>query len=108
MPYNLIYYTDIIEIQSKCVYIHVHVYSYFINVLQVTFSTHTQLMVMESVSSPPPEMTTPPPTSHNGPAWVWWFVNAIPTSHHNKLQFLQSTSLKHRLLLLKETLPLPA
>ena len=55
----------------------------------------------------PPNINDPP-TSHDGPLWVWWFVNAMPVTLRSKLEFLQCTSLRERLRLLKQILPLPS
>jgi hypothetical protein len=39
--------------------------------------------------------------------WVWWYVNALPTSLQRKTEFLKLTSLRERLLMLRESLHLP-
>lgn len=65
-------------------------------------------MVMQNVCSPPPPIEPCPESCPDGPAWVWWFVNAVPTSPQNKIKFLQLTSLRERLLLLRELLPVPS
>jgi Lon protease-like protein len=67
----------------------------------------TRLKVMQNVCSPLPSLDLAQFSASDGPTWVWWFINALPTSNDNKLQFLSSTSLKQRLLMLKEMLPLP-
>ena len=62
---------------------------------------------MQSVCSPLPEPSLDAPLPVNGPVWLWWFVSALPIGEDKKAQFLLSTSLKERLLLLRGSLPLP-
>ncbi|XP_003390543.2 PREDICTED: LON peptidase N-terminal domain and RING finger protein 3-like [Amphimedon queenslandica] len=67
----------------------------------------TRLMILQAMTTCVPNINDPP-TSHDGPLWVWWFVNAMPVTVRSKLEFLQCTSLRERLRLLKEILPLPS
>ena len=81
----------------------------------LTFSTHSlhlflgsQLLIMQNVCSPPPPIEATPEKCPNGPFWLWWFVSAVPTTTERKMEFLRSTSLRERLVMLKDILPLPA
>ncbi len=65
-------------------------------------------MIIQNACIPPPAIDPAPENCPNGPTWIWWFVNTVPTSPQTKLTFLSSTSLRERLLLLRETLPLPS
>lgn len=63
--------------------------------------------MMQVVTTPLPDVDPVPECCPNGPEWVWWFVHALPTTPTKKLDFLKCTSLRERLLLLKELLTHP-
>ena len=67
----------------------------------------SQICVLQSVSSPIPDPSMDAPLPLDGPSWLWWFVSALPIGEEKKAQFLLSTSLKERILLLRSSLPLP-
>ena len=66
-----------------------------------------QLRIMQTACSPLPSIDPVPECCPNGPTWVWWFVHALPTTPQKKLDFLKCVSLRERLLMLKEVLPVP-
>ena len=66
-----------------------------------------QLLLMQTVCCPLPGVEPHPECCPNGPMWLWWFVNALPTTTQRKINFLKCTSLRHRLVMLKQSLPLP-
>jgi hypothetical protein len=65
------------------------------------------MMMMQIVTTPLPDIDPVPECCPNGPEWVWWFVHTLPTTPTNKLNFLKCTSLRERLVMLRELLPLP-
>ena len=69
--------------------------------------THTQLLMTQTVCCPLPGLDPHPECCPFGPMWVWWYVNALPTSPECKIDFLKLTSLRERLLMLKNSLHLP-
>ena len=66
-----------------------------------------QLLITQNVCSPPPPIEPTPENCPNGPSWLWWFVSAVPTTTERKMEFLRSTSLRERLVMLRDILPLP-
>ena len=69
--------------------------------------TLNQLQVVQQVCSPTPPIEPHPESCPDGPTWIWWYVNAVPTSQARKLDFLRCTSLHDRLLMLRDALPVP-
>ena len=66
-----------------------------------------QLLIMQNSCSPPPPIEPVPENCPDGPAWVWWFLSCVPISSQRKMRFLCCTSLRERLIMLRESLPVP-
>ena len=88
---------------SSGIYSHTHTHTH----THTRIHKHTQLLFMQAACSPLPGLEPIPECCPNGPVWVWWYVHVLPTTVQRKLEFLECTSLRQRLLMLKESLPLP-
>ncbi|CAI8051107.1 LON peptidase N-terminal domain and RING finger protein 3 [Geodia barretti] len=68
---------------------------------------YARLLLTQTVCCPLPGIDPHPENCPSGPMWVWWYVNALPTNPQRKIAFLKLTSLRERLLMLKDSLHLP-
>ncbi len=64
-----------------------------------------QELMMHKACSPLPPIETIPEVCPNGPMWTWWYIHTAPISEQQKLDMYTCTSLKQRLLNLKDALP---